>query len=946
MLQFTLLRLLLLLLLLVIHHVSASIYMGFPFNEQLPNVGRVDREYSFTMANTTYKSNNYGDITYEVSNLPDWLSFDSDSRTFTGIPSESDVGEFDITIVGTDQSDQSTLSNNYTMIVSNDTGIHVNSDTSVFQQLAQYGHTNGNDGLVVKPGDKINLKFSKDTFKEFSSSERSIIAYYGRSADRSSLPNWISFDGEELTFSGTVPHVTSENAPSFEYGFSFIASDYYGYAGASSIFKIVVGGHQLETDLNSTIKINGTFGQDVDELVPVMSRVYLDGESISKENISEVDAENLPGYLSFNDEDYTITGIFPNTSTFDNFSITVRDTYGNTVDLPYSFAAIGSIFTIDSLDDVNATKGEWFLYQIMNSIFTNVNETEINVDYGDADWISYHENNKTLNGMTPKNFDKQKVTIKGQLDSEDEEKSFNIKGVNKHVTSSSSSSSSTATSSSSSGTAPATASATNDASNATSTSGASSHNSHKNRDLAIGLGVGIPVFVLLVAALIIFCCCYKRRKSKQESDDEKGTVSSNTTLVPGGGTGGGIKGAAAAGGVAGGVAAAATATGASTFPIDPKNESQVNLMKLEGISANSSSSSLTHVDTNESFYDTHEQPILKSWRANTDSDDKAVVTPANLTRNSDASLSTVNTEQLFSVRLVDDYTQRDSELSSANNAFMSNNSLNALLQRDTSSQNIHRLDSDGNIVEYNTLAPTSSPERMPNRLPHSSSQLDIVPEENSRDLSNREDTTGSISNLLHKFDQASSGSDEAAVSSPSPSPQPPLPQNQSPTFLFEFSNPDLESPQSDNFLLHDKQMNNNTNYSNNHLSASSPSSSPIRQRHLLPTTSNNNMTQNPHHSVLTLDSLSSEKFIYDGKLRPADSLSPVKNLCSRTSSGSLLSGGGRGSRTGAGAGSDGRENGAATLVDFTRKASLRDSSYEPDYTHREESATLHHDDSD
>ncbi|KAI5970508.1 AXL2 [Candida margitis] len=912
--------------------------MGFPFDEQLPNVGRVDEDYTFTMANSTYKSSSNGEITYQVSNLPSWLSFDSGSRTLTGKPSESDVGEFDITIKGTDQSDQSTLSNNYTMIVSNDTGLHVNSDTSVFQQLAQYGNTNGDDGLVVKPGDKISLKFSKDTFESYSSSQRSIVAYYGRSADRSSLPNWISFDGEELTFSGTVPHVTSENAPSFEYGFSFIASDYYGYAGASSVFKIIVGGHQLETDLNSTVKINGTFGQDVDEVVPITSHVYLDGQLISKDNISEVDADDLPSYLSFNDADYTITGNFPNTSTFDNFSITVSDTYGNTVDLPYSFNAIGSIFTINSLDDVNATKGEWFQYQIMNSIFTNANETEVNVNFDKSNWLSYHDSNKTLNGITPKSFDSLKVTIEGKLDSEDEEKSFSIKGVNEHITSSSSSSTSTSTSMSSGTAGAATASATDDSSNSNSASGAS-HNSNKNRDLAIGLGVGIPVFVILVAAFIIFCCCYKRRNSKQESDDEKGTVTSATTQVPGSTSSGG-KAAAAAG--------AGAATGAmSTFPMDPKNESQVNLMKLEGVSANSSSSSLTHVDTNESFYDTQEQPVSKSWRANLVSDDKAVITPANLTRNSDASLSTVNTEQLFSVRLVEDHSQRDSEISSAKNAFMSNNSLNALLQRDNSSQNIQRLDSDGNIVEYDTLAPTSSPERMPNRLPHSTSQLDIVPEENSRDMSNREDTTGSIGNLLHKFDRSSSGSssednnDNSSPSpSPSPSPQPPftMGQSQSPTFLFEFNKPELKSPQSDNFLLNDpQQMTNNQNTANN--SYLSPTSSPTRQRHLLSTQTQNN-NQNPHQSILTLDSISSEKFIYDGRLRPVDSLSPVKNLCTRTSSGSLLSGG-----NATATGND-RENGGATLVDFTRKASLRDSSYEPDHTHREESATLHHDDSD
>ena len=44
--------------------------MGFPFNEQLPNIGRVNKDYSFTIANTTYKSNSDGVISYQVENLP------------------------------------------------------------------------------------------------------------------------------------------------------------------------------------------------------------------------------------------------------------------------------------------------------------------------------------------------------------------------------------------------------------------------------------------------------------------------------------------------------------------------------------------------------------------------------------------------------------------------------------------------------------------------------------------------------------------------------------------------------------------------------------------------------------------------------------------------------------------------------------------------------------
>ncbi|KAI5959400.1 AXL2 [Candida pseudojiufengensis] len=827
--------------------------MGFPFNEQLPNVGRINEDYSFTIANTTYKSNSNGQITYQASNLPSWLTFDSNSRTFSGRPDESNVGEFQITLQGTDESDQSTMSNDYNMIVSNDTGLHLVDSNIMNQAITSFGKTNGNNGLVVKPGENINLKFNKDIFESYSSSNRPIIAYYGRSADRSSLPNWLSFNGDDLTFSGTVPQVTSENAPSFEYGFSFIASDYYGYAGASGNFKLIVGGHQLNTNLNDTIKINGTFEQDIDGIIPILSNVFLDGELITKDNISEVYGNNLPNYLSLDEDDYALIGNLPNSSETNNFTITVRDIYGNTVDIGYSFDTIGSIFTIDSLNDVNATKDEWFQYQILSSIFTNINKTDIKVSYDDANWLNYNNNNRTLNGLTPKNFDELKITIEGSMDSEDESRSFNIRGVNKEITSSSSSVSSSTTSSSSSTSSAASATATSTETSETSTSAATtSHsNSNRNRDLAIGLGVGIPVFLILLACLFLFCCCYKRRKNKQDSDSEKGTITSSTTTNNNDGT----------------------FTKGGILPIDPKHESQVNLMKLEDLSPNSSSSSLTHVESeNTTFFDTQEQP-MKSWRANTESDDiQPITTTNNNNRNSDASLSTVNTEQLFSVRLVEDQSIRNSGLTSSK--YLSNQSLNALLRRENSS-NIQRLDSEGNITDYNALSPLpnqqqsqmSSPERQ--RISQSPSQLDIVPEEH---LNTNTHTTLN-------------------------------PQQQ-------------------------QQSLNTTSYTFNHTQLPSPTSSPLKSSNLSsPRKSLNIKTQNPNLSQLSLGSISSEKFIYDTKLRSSSS-SPQKKSNSNENLGS----------------NDNsiNSNGGVKLVEFTRKGSLRDSAYDPSYTHHEESASIHH----
>ena len=60
----------------------------------------------------------------------------------------------------------------------------------------------------------------------------------------------------------------------------------------------------------------------------------------------------------------------------------------------------------------------------------------------------------------------------------------------------------------------------------------------------------------------------------------------------------------------------------------------------------------------------------------------ALLSKDNNVRQSDASMSTVNTEQLFSVRLVDDNSYRNSNRSSyGSGQFLSNGSLNALLKK-------------------------------------------------------------------------------------------------------------------------------------------------------------------------------------------------------------------------------------------------------------------------
>ncbi|CUM67222.1 uncharacterized protein PRCAT00004915001 [Priceomyces carsonii] len=858
-----------LLLFYVIAIAQCSVYVGFPFDEQLPNVARVNKLYSFTMANTTFKSTT-GALSYSASSLPSWLSFDSESRTFTGNPSSLDVNNYTITLSGSDSDD--TLSRNYTILVSDDPGLHLSSDDAIFTKLAKYGRTNGYDGLVVTPGEHFSIKFDSSVFKLYPDSERSIIAYYGRSEDRSSLPNWINFDSDSFTFSGTVPDVTSSIAPSFEYGFSFIASDYYGYAGAEGIFKLVVGAHELSTSVNETMKVNGTLGSEIEIDVPILSDVFLDGNEISKENITSVYADELPSYATFDDDDYTISGNFPNTSKSDNFSIVVEDKFGNTVELPYLLNAIGSVFTVKKLPNVNATRGEYFEHELLESYFTAFDDTNVSVSF-DSDWLNYTEHNLTLSGFVPKSFKKSTIKVKAKGDNLGyETKSFNIIGISEKSKSSSSSAHSSTSISSESGSTSLTSSSSSLA-NDDKNSGLS-----RNKKLAIGLGVGIPCFLIAIAALIlIFCCCFKRNDDKTD-DEEK---SSGDVLAPG---------------FLPPMGMADSSNRSSDSDDDARQISAMNVLKLDAKHSSSTSSSVTHVESDSQdsrYFDASEKP-MKSWRANDKSDEKEF-------RKSDASLSTVNTEQLFSVRLVDDQSFRNSNQSSVSGMPMSANNYGTLTR--DSSGNIQRLDSDGNIVEssYSSLDPQKVTRSH-------SSNLGILEEETSKEHTDStirpEDSTiyhstqdgkvpdsnSSNMNLLSNFNESRNPSTyEPDMSNYS---------NDSDSSLFD----EFQATTNEEGEVKWKQARNGNKF----VSSSSEQ---------LITKSNSRMTgnslRNSNLSAISFESMSSELLV---------------NKDVRTSSPSF-----------------GKK---AKLIDFTRKGSLRESAYEPEIRLEGETAQIHYDDSD
>ncbi|CDR37688.1 CYFA0S01e14994g1_1 [Cyberlindnera fabianii] len=753
--------------------VLAIPYAAFPFDEQLPTVARVNQAYTFQINNETFLSST-GTVQYYAEDLPSWLSFDSGSRTLSGTPSEDDkTDSATFTLVGAD--DSGNYTSKCSLVVSDSTGPEASTKFTVLNQLADYGQTNGIDSVVLSPGEVFNITFDSKTFD----SDDTIKAYYGRSSDRTPLPNWLFFDSSNLRFSGVAPPANSEIAPGFKYSFMFIATDYAGYAGNWVDFGITIGAHELTTTLKDAIHINGSAGDSLSYAIPLES-VYEDGVAVTSSNITNAVLNGAPSWLSLND--FTLSGEVPDDydqSDASTFNVTLYDSYSNSVTLFFFIESISSLFAVDSFKYSNATKGSYFQYYFLPSDFTDFENTNVTVEFGDdSDWLSFHESNLTINGETPDDFDETTVTVIASSKGTDDEMDFKIYGVDP-INESSSSSRSHSSTKTSSHSATSTASATSSTSEPTATESDSSASSgHKKssgvnkKALGIGLGVGLGGAALIIAALLIFCCCYKKRNNKDKDVESSSPNISGPIL---GNPANGPNGRSPVAGGIGAVGAAGymTSPGSSSSSMtndekadwnEPQRLGALNVLKLDekdyyehdsGTSSTTNVASFDSIHDDESGDDTHSsvyqdalqaqstdmlmgppaethvhtrhagnsQPMTtakKSWRQTIDS---------RFNRESLNSLATVSTNELFSVRLAeDDDIERDPRKSNLNfrdSAFLGSTA-SSILTRDDSG-NIQKLDSDGNIVGHLN----NSKDNLKGQRNSRATNLDILKEEDT-----------------------------------------------------------------------------------------------------------------------------------------------------------------------------------------------------------------------
>ncbi|MDF1588649.1 MAG: putative Ig domain-containing protein [Gammaproteobacteria bacterium] len=196
-----------------------------------------------------------GDLNYTVmladgSALPGWLNFDVNTRTFTGTPTNGDVGQLEILVAATDIGGQS-ASDTFVLTVNN-----INDAPEVINALADQ---------ATDENAEFNFVLSTDTFNDIDIGDQ--LSYMATLAGGEALPVWLHFDAVSQTFSGKP---TLDAAGSYQ--IEITATDTGGLSAVTSfnldvadINPDIGGGDSAETLSGTEYAdlISGNAGDDV-----------------------------------------------------------------------------------------------------------------------------------------------------------------------------------------------------------------------------------------------------------------------------------------------------------------------------------------------------------------------------------------------------------------------------------------------------------------------------------------------------------------------------------------------------------------------------------------------------------------------------------------------------------------------------------------------------------
>jgi Ca2+-binding RTX toxin-like protein/pimeloyl-ACP methyl ester carboxylesterase len=227
--------------------------------------------FNFALPAGSFTDADVGDIlTYSASladdsSLPSWLSFDAVTQTFSGTPTNGDIGVLSLKVTATDQGGLS-ISDSFDVTVTN-----VNEAPTIEAAIA--------DQTIVE-ADVFNFALPVGSFSDADIGD--VLTYSATLVDDSILPSWLSFDAATQIFSGTPA-----NGDVGVLNLKVVATDIAGLS-VSDVFDLTidsngqgVGVHLYGTN-SSDVLITTSFDDEIDAYAGDDTVYGLAGDDIIK----------------------------------------------------------------------------------------------------------------------------------------------------------------------------------------------------------------------------------------------------------------------------------------------------------------------------------------------------------------------------------------------------------------------------------------------------------------------------------------------------------------------------------------------------------------------------------------------------------------------------------------------------------------------------------------
>jgi hypothetical protein len=360
--------------------------------------------FNFSFAINTFNDPDLGDtLSYSAqipggTPIPSWLSFDSASRTFSGTPSNADVGNITIEVIASDG----------TLVISDFFDIAIgNVDDSPVLAIPIPNQNATEDSA-------FNFQFDAGTFTDPDVGD--VLTYSAEMADGSPLVPWLSFDPATRTFSGTPA-----NGDVGTISIRVTAADNDGGPQATDTFDIVIANtNDAPTIANAIADQNAT--EDSAFNFTFAANTFTDqdvGDTLSY-SAQLAGGGALPGWLSFDSANRTFTGT-PLNAHVGTVSIDVIASDGNGASVTETFAIVvantNDAPTVNNnIPNQNATQDSAFSFQFSLNTFTDEDGNTLSYSahlVGDGAlpaWLNFDAATRTFSG-TPANDDVGTLSI-------------------------------------------------------------------------------------------------------------------------------------------------------------------------------------------------------------------------------------------------------------------------------------------------------------------------------------------------------------------------------------------------------------------------------------------------------------------------------------------------------------------------------------------------------